>query len=199
MHTVSSEWWEDYVENSRIKLAKTRLTQYHKTLAEIQSYLAGTREKVEWVLEDPTWGITYNSYGYPSIQALHDRLILDIKSEENSIFFQGEWKKLLDQWYEFLDYSADSIMTTASPILRFTLWSFLKGDQLVCIYRGIMKKYIVLDSPMQEVKWEAIETKRTKIVSPSCFLYDENWEIFFLVDNMFSWRKEHRLREITEN
>jgi len=188
---MNINWLESNIEKLRVTLE-----EHEKLHNEVELYLKDSKERVDKILKiTPSWTVICNWYEYSSVEELYYELNSDIKWYKNQIFFKEEWKKLLEQGYKFLNYDDDDgIMTTnQSAILRFSWWSFLKKNQLISILWGIIRKYIILSIINEDIK--NYIPKKKDFISPSCSLYNENWELFFITHNLYSATKIYKLIE----
>jgi hypothetical protein len=189
---MNTNWLESNIEE-----LKAELDKYKKNHNEIGLYLKGSRDKINIILKiTPSWTVICDWYEYSSIKELYNELNSDIEWYKNHIFFKEEWKKLLEQGYQFLNYDDDIMTTNESSILRFSWWSFVKNNQLISILWGVIRKYTILSEINEDVNPENNNMlKKKDSISPSCFLYHENWELFFITNNLHSITKIYKLME----
>ncbi|MCK9272646.1 hypothetical protein M0P65_03810 [Candidatus Gracilibacteria bacterium] len=181
---------------SNIEKLRVTLEEHEKLHNEVELYLKDSKERVDKILKiTPSGTVICNGYEYSSVEELYYELNSDIKGYKNQIFFKEEGKKLLEQGYKFLNYDDDDgIMTTnQSAILRFSGGSFLKKNQLISILGGIIRKYIILSIINEDIK--NYIPKKKDFISPSCSLYNENGELFFITHNLYSATKIYKLIE----
>ncbi|MFA5917148.1 MAG: hypothetical protein WC850_02830 [Candidatus Gracilibacteria bacterium] len=182
---------------SNIEELKAELDKYKKNHNEIGLYLKGSRDKINIILKiTPSGTVICDGYEYSSIKELYNELNSDIEGYKNHIFFKEEGRKLLEQGYQFLNYDDDIMTTNESSILRFSGGSFVKNNQLISILGGVIRKYTILSEINEDVNPENNNMlKKKDSISPSCFLYHENGELFFITNNLHSITKIYKLME----